>query len=189
MKKNTCLMLTIILSVLGLTTAACQQGGNESKSANVNGSATNQPVATTANSSQSETPKTVSEAKPSNDAAAGSLATPTEAYKTAYAAREKKDLAGLKRTLSKDIIDFFEMMAEAEKKTFEDELKELTTKPQAPTDESRNEKITGDTATLEYPDENGKWKTMDFIKEGNDWKLTIPKAKPGDVEVTTKKPN
>ncbi len=48
---------------------------------------------------------------------------------------------------------------------------------QAATAEVRNEKITGETATLEYLDETGKWKVMDFIKEGSDWKMTIPDAK------------
>jgi hypothetical protein len=46
----------------------------------------------------------------------------------------------------------------------------------SPTDQSRNEQINGETATLEYLDDKGKWSQMDFIKEGADWKMTIPKA-------------
>lgn len=186
MKKNNCLMLKIAaLSLLALMNAC--QTSTEPRSASVNGAAT-PPAATTTNSSQPEAPKTVNETKPSTTAA-GSLATPTEAYKIAYAARQKKDVEGLKRVLSKDILDFFEMMAEAEKKTLNDELQQLADRPQAASDDTRNEKITGDTATLEYMNEKGKWETMDFIKEGNDWKLTLAKPKPGEVEVTTKKPN
>ncbi|HEV2801000.1 MAG TPA: hypothetical protein VGW12_10915 [Pyrinomonadaceae bacterium] len=186
MKKTNCPMLAAALFALGCATA-CGVSTEQPKS-----STTNQPASQTATSSS--TPATVAaNATPPNTAndkpSTGAMATPTEAYKTAYAARQKKDVEGLKRVLSKDIIDFFQTIAEAENKKLEDALKELAEKPQATTDETRNEKIEGDTATLEYLDEKGKWKTMDFVKEGNDWKLTIPKPKPGEVEVTTKKPN
>lgn len=178
MKKKNGPLLVALLFVLAWANAC--QVATEPKSA-----ATNQPATQTATDSS---PTTATKAV-SDTPSAGSLATPTEAYKTAYAARQKKDVQGLKRVLSKDIIGFFEMIAEAEKKTLEDELQELTVKPQAPTDETRNEKIDGDTATLEYPDDKGNWKTMDFVKEGNDWKLTLPKAKPGEIEGATKKRN
>jgi len=187
MKKTNCLTLAAALFALGWATA-CGVSTEQPKSATAN-----QPATGTAASSSS-TPATVADAASPAPASAqpsggGSLATPTEAYKTAHAARQKKDVEGLKRVLSKDILEFFQTIAEAENKKLEDALQQLTDKPQATTDETRNEKITGDTATLEYPDEKGKWKTMDFVKEGNDWKLTLPKAKPGEVEVTTKKPN
>ncbi len=174
---NRLILATAALFVLGWTTA-CQSGA-EPKSATVN-----QPAAKTEVSTiQPDAPKTADEKAP-----AGSMATPTEAYKTAYAARQKKDVAGLKQTFSKDALEFFTVIAEAEKKTVEDELKQLVDKPQAATAETRNEKINGDTATLEYLDEKGGWKTMDFVKEGVEWKLTIPKAQPGEVEIINKKP-
>jgi hypothetical protein len=172
MKKKNCSML--MMALLALVWAGACQLKPEHQSATVNQTAV-QPAT---NSSPATTATNVASDKPS----VGSLATPTEAYKTAYAAREKKDVPALKRVLSKDIIGFFESMAEVEKKTLEDELQELTTKPQSPTDETRNEKIDGDRATLEYPDDKGKWTTMDFVKEGNEWKLTLPKPQPGEVE-------
>ena len=112
-----------------------------------------------------------------------SLATPTDAYKTAYALREKKDVNGLKRVMSKDVLEFFEMMAKEEKKTVDEEISEMFDHPQGKTPESRNEKIIGNTASVEYHDPDGEWRTMDFVKEGQDWKMTIPKAdKPGPAE-------
>ena len=90
--------------------------------------------------------------------------------------------------MSKDILDFLTEMGKDDKKTLDDMLKNLCDKPQAPTDESRNEKIDGDTATIEYPDESGKWTTMQFEKVGNEWKMSIPKAaKPGQDEGDDKK--
>jgi hypothetical protein len=116
----------------------------------------------------------------------GSLTTPTEAYKTAYELRKKKDTEGLKKIMSKDIKEFLTMMGEAEKKTLDDMLKEMVEKPQADKIESRNEKIDGNFATVEYLTETGAWKTMDFEKVGSDWLLTFPKGAKGDMKPTSK---
>jgi len=120
---------------------------------------------------------TVAATTPSETTAVtGSLATPTDAYRTAHAFRAKKDVQGMKRVLSKAILEFFTEIGKMEKKSLDDMLLELCEKPQTPTAEARNEKITGDRATIEYKEENGEWKEMDFIKEGGEWKLTLPKA-------------
>jgi hypothetical protein len=104
----------------------------------------------------------------------GSLATPSDAYRTAYALREKKDVEGLKKVMSKDVLEFLTMMGEDEKKTLNDQISEIFIKPQAKTPEVRNEKISGDRASVEYLDEDGKWKTMDFVKEDGVWKMGLP---------------
>jgi len=64
-----------------------------------------------------------------------------------------------------------------EQKTLDDQLRELSERPQAPTAETRNEEISGDRATLEYLNERGQWVTMDFVKEGDGWKIGLTKAK------------
>ncbi len=86
--------------------------------------------------------------------------------------------------MSKDALEFFTMMGKEEGKTLDDGLKDLIERPLAKTAETRNEKIDGDKATLEYLDEKGGWSPMDFIKEDGAWKLTIPK---GDSETEDKK--
>lgn len=105
-----------------------------------------------------------------------SLATPTDAYKTGYAARKNKDIAALKRVFAKDALAFLTDIAKADNKTLDQQLQELVDKPQAATAEVKNEKITGNRASLEYLDEEGKWATMDFSKEGNEWKIDLPKG-------------
>jgi predicted lipid-binding transport protein (Tim44 family) len=122
-------------------------------------------------------------AAPASDAPAGSLATPTEAYKTAYAVREKKDVEGLKKIMSKDVLEFLSMMAEADKKTLDDLIKDIFVKPQAPEPKTRNEKISGDHATVEYIDEKGEWSVMDFSKEDGVWKMSLPDK--GDIQIET----
>jgi hypothetical protein len=160
--------------MLGWSTA-CQKTETNSSNANsapANTSAsTNSATPSVANANQSpvkpETPQTV---------VSGSLATPTEAYKAGYAARKDKDIATLKRVLSKDALAFLTEMGELDKKTLDEQLKALSDKPQAPSAETRNEKITGSRASLEYLNENGKWVVMEFTKEGNEWKMDLPKA-------------
>lgn len=154
-----------------VSSIACQ------KTAPGNSNANTAPASSPA-AANTSTP-TQSEAKPETAPAtdsAFSLATPTDAYKTGYAARKNKDIATLKRVMSKDALGFLTDMAEIDKKTLDDLLKDLTEKPQAATPETRNLKITGNRATLEYLDEEGKWTTMDFSKEGSDWKIDLPKG-------------
>ena len=174
MNINKAFILKIFaLGALG-TAAACQSATIDNKTvANTatNTAATNSARPETNRANESATPEITNKKMPASSD--GSFATPTEAYKTAHAARQKKDVALLKRAMSKDALEFFEMMTEPGK-TIDDTLLKLTETPQAATDESRNEKISGDKATIEYPDANGKWKTMDFVKEGSDWKLTFP---------------
>jgi 3-oxoacyl-ACP reductase-like protein len=160
----------IAAALVALVMSACQSGAG-----NGNGSASNATANTTnqtaSNANQSAAAKT--ESSPAQ--ASGSLATPTETYKTAYAARQNKDIAGLKRVLSKDALQFLAEVGKDEKKSLDDQLKELAERPQAPRAETRNEEIEGDTASLEYLNERGSWSRMDFVKEGNDWKIGLPK--------------
>ncbi len=178
--KITTITKIALLFALGCA-AACTTGtasNSNTASQTADKTATNaaQPeIKTEANTVSTETVKTETIKTEMNESPAGSLATPTAAYKTAYAARQKKDLAALKRVMSKDALEFLSIIV-GPGKTVDDALQQMTETPQAATDESRNEKINGDTARLEYPDAQGNWKTMDFVKEGSEWKLTMPKA-------------
>jgi len=166
MNNRTAIFLTLIAIIAAGSGTAC-------KTNSANNSAT--PVTNTANTNTANTANTA------NTPVTGiSLATPTEAYKTAYALRKKGDIEGLKKVMSKEVIDFMTDMGEADKKTLDDMFKEMVKDPQNPSDEVRNEKITGERATLEYLKKDGTWKVMDFEKEGNDWKLTLPKPDPSE---------
>jgi hypothetical protein len=146
-------------------TTACQTK-TEVTTGNTNAPATKASPQATA--SQTEVAKTA-------PGASGSLATPSEAYKFGYEARQRKDIVALKRVMSKNAIEFLTMIGEG-KETIDDQLMKLAEGKQGPTSETRNEKISGDRASLEYQDVNGKWLTMDLVKEGNDWKIDLPKG-------------
>jgi hypothetical protein len=117
-------------------------------------------------------------------AASGS---PTEVYKLAYKYRSEKNIEGLKLVFSKDVLDFMANMGKDENKSLDDQIREMTGEPQWETDESRNEKISGDHATIEYRDSDGNWTTMDFVKEDGKWKLSLPTGEPTKESSPAKK--
>jgi hypothetical protein len=169
---NTLTKFFVVAALLTLSTACqkAEQTNTNANSAPTNSSATNSSTPTTAPANANATTATTE-----TTTFTFSLATPTDAYKTGYAARKNKDIAALKRVFAKDALEFITEMAKAENKTLDDQLKDLTERPQAATAETRNEKITGNRASLEYLDEKGNWSTMDFSKEGADWKIDLPK--------------
>jgi hypothetical protein len=97
---------------------------------------------------------------------------PTATAKAFYDAAKAKDVPGMKNALSKKSLEMMEAFAKMGGKTLDESLKEPNSK-QPPTFEARNEKITGDTATLELKDDQGKWQTMPFVKEDGQWKIAL----------------
>lgn len=177
MKTKTSLIIIAAL-LISICATACQT------SMTTKNNAVNQPEIKTANNTiQPEVKRAASENQSktagteTGKSSTGLPSTPTDVYKTAFAARENKDVSGLKKVLSKKMLDFFTDIGKFEQKTLDEELKQLTNAPQAATAEVRSEKISGDKATLEYLDEKGNWKTMDFVKESDGWKMTLPDKK------------
>ncbi len=109
---------------------------------------------------------------------------PTAAYIAAYNARKDKDIPKLRSLMSKDILEFFELIGEEEKRSVDDMLRQLADRAQANVADVRNENIKGDKATIEYLDEEGQWRPMDLVKEDGSWKLTFAI---GDPEPGSKK--
>lgn len=163
----------IIIAALFLIAAL--SSGCQSAAGTANTNSTNTANSNTATAAKPAEPKTEPSIVPT-ETVTGSLATPTDAYKTAYELRKNKDVAGLKKMMSKDIQEFLTMMGEEEKKSLDDMIKDMCNKPQADKIATRNEKIKGDRAELEYLTETGAWKTMDFEKVDGKWLLTFPKA-------------
>lgn len=172
-------LTVLFLAVVLVGAASCKEAGNNTAS----NQAANKAVTNANTAVNAATPAAA-------NATTDEAGTPTAAYKAAYAARKNKDVAALKKLMSKDILEFFtEISGLGEKKqTVDDLLKELCEKPQAATAEARNEKINGNKATIEYLDENGGWSPMEFVKEDGAWKLTIEKPEKGDVKVETGAP-
>ena len=103
--------------------------------------------------------------------------TPTATFKAFFEASKKKDVPGMKKTLSKGTVDMFDKLAKEQNKSLDDMLKGIDKDDKnEKMPETRNEKINGDTATLEVKnDQTGKWDTLPFVKENGEWKIALDK--------------
>jgi len=174
-------MPTFIIFVVLFIIAALSSGCQNAASTSANSA---QPAVNTAAAPKDE-PKAAEPKAAEPVSEIGSLATPTETYKTAFELRKNKDVQGLKKIMSDDIKEFLTMMGEDDKKSLDDMIMDMCDKPQADRAEARNEKIKGEWATVEYLTEKGDWKTMDFEKVGGKWLMTFPK----DENALDKEPN
>ncbi len=109
--------------------------------------------------------------------ACSNRSTPTATFKAFFEASKKKDVAGIKRGLSKGTVDMLDKLAKEQNKSTDDMLKDVYKEDKGETfPETQNEKINGDTATLEVKNEKtGKWETLPFVKENGEWKIALDK--------------
>ena len=97
---------------------------------------------------------------------------PTATYKAAYAAMKNKDAAAFKKLMTKESQKDIEETAKKMNKSSDEMLKELMQAiPLAKTDETKDEKIDGDKATLQVKNEKDAWETINFVKEDGEWKM------------------
>lgn len=104
---------------------------------------------------------------------------PTRTMKNFVEASQKKDVEGVKKTLSAGTIKMMEGLAKMQGKTLDQTIKESdageSEYKQMP--EMRNEKIEGNTATLEVKNEKtSEWDTLYFVKESDEWKIALDKS-------------
>jgi len=103
--------------------------------------------------------------------------TPTATFKAFYEASKKKDVPAMKKSLSKGTLDMFDKLAKEQNKTTDEMLKDVDKDDKSEKmPETRNEKINGDTATLEVKNEKtDKWDPLPFVKENGEWKIALDK--------------
>jgi hypothetical protein len=98
--------------------------------------------------------------------------TPLETLKAYTQAIKKKDAAQMKSLLSKGSIKMAQDEAKAQNLPLEEVIKRETLfSEDQRTVEFRNEKITGETATIEMKNSYGTWDIMPFVKEDDKWKI------------------
>ena len=112
-------MPTFIIFAVLFIIAAFTSGCNTAATTTANNTAA---AANTAAKKEDPTPADTMpvESAPADTSTVGSLVTPTDAYKTAYELRKKKDVQGLKAIMSKDIKEFLTMMGEDDKKSLDE---------------------------------------------------------------------
>ncbi|HSK71317.1 MAG TPA: hypothetical protein VK892_06450 [Pyrinomonadaceae bacterium] len=133
---------------------------------------------TTNNSENAVANKTVenkpAETTPERTQTAAHSLDPTGTVKAFISAYQKKDVDEMKKYLSKGSLEMFRQTAELQGKT-EKELMTSDDMPFKEMPEMRNEKIEGDTASVEVKVE-GKWEKTPLVKENGSWKLAFDKS-------------
>jgi hypothetical protein len=108
---------------------------------------------------------------------------PTEAVKGYYEAGMRKDIAGVKRFLSRPSLEMTEEIAKRQGKTLDQLFVEAADKDaRKPLPVFSNEIITGDTATVDIKIVGEPVLTMPLVKEEGEWKLAFGKPKSSSIK-------
>ena len=114
--------------------------------------------------------------------AAGCKSTPppSATFKSYFEAQKRKDVAAMKQSLSRTSLIIMERSAKAQQVTIDKMIENQLNNPAAKIDqmpETRNQKITGDSATIELRNEEAnRWDTMYFTKEDGAWKIALDRT-------------
>lgn len=109
----------------------------------------------------------------------GAGSSPTATLEAFNQAMRKKDSAAIKKTLSKRSLEIIGLEAKLAEQSLDEAIQEGLAKvpPDFKTPEMRNEKIKGNTATVEVKDEEKHlWFPVSFVKEDEQWKIAYDKA-------------
>ena len=99
-------------------------------------------------------------------------ATPKETFMTYIKALKAKDYTTMKLLLSDSTIKMHEKEAKAQGVTVDDIVKRETLLSENQTAiEYRNEKVSGEKASLEVKNSYGSWETVPFTREDGVWKI------------------
>ena len=101
---------------------------------------------------------------------------PTATFEAFYEAIKNKDVQAYKKTVSKGSLEMLERAAKELDKSLDEYINLEMNKPSLKLPdklETRNEKITGDRATLEIKNNEGGWSTVPFVKEDGQWKVAV----------------
>lgn len=140
-------------------------------------SSNNQP-ATAPNTQNTTTVTTPSPSQSQASTMTNSVAgSPAEVYKAQNEAHKRKDAATMKSNLSRASLELIEKDARAREITLDDWLTmEEEGGEEIASIQTRNEKIDGDTATVEINADGGEeWDVMPFVKEDGRWKIAMDK--------------
>jgi hypothetical protein len=163
MKKRQSTLLIVALAAIALAAAGCSKTATNTSNANTSTNTSNTKTTNTSTSNTTTTPTSTS-------------GSPTAVITSAFDASKKKDVAGFKKSISSADLKELDEMVKRSGGSADEFLKEMMADPETTMPaslETRNEKIDGDKATVEYKAKDGTWKTAHFIKEGGEWKMKM----------------
>lgn len=104
-------------------------------------------------------------------------APPSEVLKAFIEAKKKRDVEGVKKTISADSLKMYEDMARQQNTPVEALLTDNTGSVLSDLPPIRNERIRGDTATVEAQvPQTGVWQEIPFVREETGWKIAMDKV-------------
>jgi hypothetical protein len=157
--KRQSIALVVVVALAAIAVAATGCSKTSTNTSNTNTATNTSSTRTTNTTTQTATPSSTS---------------PTGVMQASFNAVKNKDVAGFKKTLSSADLKEMEAIFAKDGKTVDGFLKEMMELPSdmmPATLETRNEKIDGDKATLEYKQRDGSWKTTHLVKEDGEWKM------------------
>jgi ABC-type transport system substrate-binding protein len=161
--KRQSIFVVVALAAIALAATGCSKTATNANNANA--------TSNTSSASNTSNTQTTNTATPPSTSSSTS---PSAVMQASFDAVKRKDVAGFKKTLaSADLKEMEEIFAK-DGKTVDDFLKDLMELPSEMMPdklETRNEKIEGDTASLEYKQRDGSWKKTYLVKEGGEWKM------------------
>lgn len=173
MRATAPLALALALFALAAGCNKDSNSGNSPESANSNSAPANASPPANTPSTADTSPST---AKPPG-------LSPTEAVKGYYDAGMKRDVAGVKRFLSRASLQLMEDIAKREGKTLDQLFTEAANmEARKPMPVFSNERIAGDTAFVDIETAGNPPLTMPLVKEGGEWKLAFGKPKSGAIK-------
>lgn len=109
-------------------------------------------------------------------------ASPTDTLKNYIEASKKKDVAAIRKTLSRGSLELAEKSAKSQNTTVDELFKRdnMTMLDEIP--EIRNERIEGDAASVEVKDFTSGYDTIPFVKEEGAWKIAFDKYQQAMME-------
>lgn len=177
MKRALTPVYALALAAAALLPAGCGKTATNTNSTTTN-STVNSATSNQTNMSVANTSPTP-QATPSASPAGGSTgATPQETFRAYFEAIKEKDFEAVLALLSKSSLAEIEAEAKENAQSTVDFMKRQVENAGASVPdklpETRNEKVEGDKASLEYYDEKkGTWDTARFVKEDGQWKVAF----------------
>ncbi len=145
----------VLLACVALVAAACSKADNSNSSTNTSAPNKN-GAANTSGTTKSSTAPAMS---------------PIAAYKAFQEANRRKDYEAVKRSFSKASLEMITEEAKKQNKTLDEYVKQQTDRAKSD-EEVTNEKINGDTATVDLKDKEGTSSiTLPMVVEDGAWKI------------------
>lgn len=103
------------------------------------------------------------------------VVSPTDTLKNFIEASKKKDVEAIKKSLSKGSLALAEKSAQSQGIAIDELFRRDNAQMPSEVPEIRNEKVEGDTATVEVKDLTSGYDTIPFVKEDGAWKIAFDK--------------